>query len=1026
MPIIERLRELLKTLMVSNPDSFVLPVAWAKYRDIIQSNLVSDEANFQIVFDAIDRRNRRLIMPGIEKDNTTQQRLIQILDSTLSGSFDNDMLKQCWKLDDDKSMLLRVVLDWSTSSYRPGYSKIYVAARIFRFWSKSGAEITNAILDFVASDACEKGRNKRSFYHLLSELARSEHFSVAKYLQWLVARGGLHDVKDVLPDGPCATRLLAELPTHNLSEAIVPLHSTLLSRAGFFVDEEEENMRICMAAINRTLPAMQADDDTRMDLDTVQVDDDINALIAPLSRSSKSEIGLWLRHKVRLQMQQPTIPPLDNWDTSTMKSSTSAITVTEFNRVRSYLELVEDYSMLADTLKLASSSNDAEVLASCTDTVNLHIKPLTAIGALSNLFEILVTRLRVLTEEQEFLPRVFLASLSDLATRIPSHKALAHRLSQDLVSSGRKTTADACSPVSDHVAITQASELDFVDEIEKILASGNSMDKATLDRLFQRVSMQLELSWTKPLQKQKQYGVLLTRLRPFDPRHFDVLMSAWVVRFLQMEERPRMMAALGPLVASGCLSFSVIAKSTGIVLETESSLGSSHSRTSQELVQLLLGVSDTTDSISAEDAYRLRIKQSHIQTDSPEAVLTSIRQDLERSKSAKSKDATQDTSLLIYQHDTYKVLQQYALSYPDMIIRVLVLPLIKNGDSRGGRVITAFVDRLLSGKKGDDDITTEAILNIANDLTLPFCQIKLESMFSGEDSDMSGTDESRSGRLQAFDSAIEAAVNSGKTAWASIVPLLEVSVAQHLRRRSELQFLALFPSHKMAGTFDFSSMESRILHARNLLRIIDSTAYSIASSQTGTNNTNIAQDILTTLNGVRLLLSGTQMISIKEALITQWMPLLLSFVTLHTSEFEATKVGHEIRAKVILALSAVLLDLQTLDLNMEAAGDLMEQDFDLALHLIDALPDDVRQQCIRSLHDTISSPQMYYLFSFQANPSEGLVLCQKENAPTTSGERNEKLTPFVLRRWEMLGEPTPNIGENDTSLNLTLFGARRG
>ena len=36
---------------------------------------------------------------------------------------------------------------------------------------------------------------------------------------------------------------------------------------------------------------------------------------------------------------------------------------------------------------------------------------------------------------------------------------------------------------------------------------------------------------------------------------------------------------------------------------------------------------------------------------------------------------------------------------------------------------------------------------------------------------------------------------------------------------------------------------------------------------------------------------------------------------------------------------------------------------------------------------------------------------------------NEKLVPFVPRRWEILSEPTPNVGENDTSLSLTLFDA---
>ena len=35
----------------------------------------------------------------------------------------------------------------------------------------------------------------------------------------------------------------------------------------------------------------------------------------------------------------------------------------------------------------------------------------------------------------------------------------------------------------------------------------------------------------------------------------------------------------------------------------------------------------------------------------------------------------------------------------------------------------------------------------------------------------------------------------------------------------------------------------------------------------------------------------------------------------------------------------------------------------------------------------------------------------------------ERLSPFILRRWEVLSEPTPNVGENDTSLSLGLFEA---
>ena len=37
----------------------------------------------------------------------------------------------------------------------------------------------------------------------------------------------------------------------------------------------------------------------------------------------------------------------------------------------------------------------------------------------------------------------------------------------------------------------------------------------------------------------------------------------------------------------------------------------------------------------------------------------------------------------------------------------------------------------------------------------------------------------------------------------------------------------------------------------------------------------------------------------------------------------------------------------------------------------------------------------------------------------------ERLTPFQFRRWEMLNEPTPNVGENDTAVDLGLFEARK-
>jgi len=1010
--------------MASHTDSFVIPKVWTRHRDVIMSDLGTDDERFVSILAALDRRNSRLNVSSTEKALTARRRLIQLLDTTLLGPLTNEIALQCWDMDDDKSMLFRTILEWSSSSYRPGNAKIYVAARIMRSWGKFGADITGAILDFLDSALCSSGRQNSAFYHLVSELARSDHFSTPKYLEWLIARGGLFDATDVAPDGPCATRLLAEIPTHNLSESIAELRGTLLSRAGFLVDEEEDRVREFMAFMNRNLPGMQATVDVELEPQSFGVD--LVSLSSQASRTTKSKLGLWLRRKVGLQMVQPTIPPLDDWDDSPMKGGTSAITSSDFNTVRRYLELIGDYSMLADVLKIVTSSNDAEVLASCADTLDLHIEIFAAIGALKGLFDILITRLRALTDEIDSIPRVFLVSLSELASRLPEQTMIAQQLAQELAQSDRKTAADACSPVSDHMALVQTAEADFTDEIEKVLASGNSMDQATLERLFQRIILRLEESWEKSPEQQRSCGLLLTRLRTFDAQQFDILMTGWVKRLLRLQSRPTMIQSFGPLISFGCLSLRDVIVSSS---STEGKGRPQAASTAHEALALLIASSSLPEAMTVEEGYRLRIRQAHMQKDHPVEVLNVIRHVFGEPIESDNSDNLLDTKILLGGVDFHELLQGLVLSDVYGFTDNLVVPLLQSSTAEAVATIGEHVDTLLSASNENGSITTEVLLNLADDLSLPFCQVKLASMFRREDTVMEGV-EGQSEDLEGFDRAIESAVTAGKTTWASIVPLLDASIARRLRQRAEARFLALFPSPRTMSGED--SMQTRITHAENLLHIIDATAYSMSTTTSFPYVANLASDIVTTLNGLWLLLSNSQSQDIRESIMSKWLPLLLSFTTIHASAFEATKAGHENRAKTILALAAIFLQMQTLDTTTEDIKNLIEQTFDLALYLVDSLPEDMRQQCIRSLRETVSSPRISYLFSFAANPTEWLVLSQKEKLVARPGagavERaveKEKLVPFSLKRWEMLGEPTPNVGENDTSLSLTLFGARR-
>lgn len=1029
-PLSDRLVQLLRGLMISNAESFIAPKTWLKHRETLISHLSSETEGLSSTLTAIDRRNTRLAGPGNEKDLNTRRRFIKLLDGVLSHPFAPELPRQWWQIDEDKDMLTQTVLEWATSYHRPGTAKIYAATRILRTWSQFGADATAAVLSFIDSAGCESGRNKSALYHLVSELARSDHFSTPRYLQWLIARGGLRDGADVVPDAPCCTRLLAELPTHNLSEGILELRATLLTRAEFSVDEEEEQIREYMAIINLDLPGMQTHVDQDLNvIDTPHSQQRIPTIVSA-SRTSKSELGLWLRQKVRIQMIQPTIPPLDDWDDSPMKRGTSAITAAEFNIIRQYLEFMDDYSMLADVMMIVASSNDAEVLASCADTLDLHLETFAAIGALRGLFDTLMSRLRPLSEETDSIPRGFLVSLSELAARLPEQEITAQQLAQELLRSDRKTAADACSPVSDHMALMETAEADFTDEIEKVLASGNSMDQGTLDRLFQRIILRSEASWEKSPEQQRSCGLLLTRLRTFDSKHFDMLMAAWLARLLQANSRPSLVNILGPLISFGCLALR-----DAILSYTSLASHMDPSSIALEMLALLTSPCLMSDIMTKQEAYRLRIKQAHMQKDHPGETLSFIRKALEHfppSKDSPENQQAVNLEALLDSSLMRELLQNLVLFDSNAFAQNLVRPLLQGIMPRPKHIINAAIDSLLIAGSGPETISTEVLLNSANDLSLPFCQVKLASMLIGEDTEVQDGEAARSRRLDAFDNAIKSAVNSGNTAWASIIPLLDSSVAQHLRHRAEQQFLALFPSPK-AMAIENSDVKDHVTQAQNVLRIINTTACSSpASPSSNSSYPGLGPDIVAACNGIWLLLSNSYTQDTKDCVITHWLPLLLSFIISHAAAFDTTKSGHESRARTILSLVAIYLQLQVLDINIEMANNLIEQTFDLALSLVDSLPEDMRQQCVRSLRDTASSPGVSYLLSYFPNPTEWLRMVQKERHPTGSGPADsrpvekEKLAPFVLRRWENLGEPTPNVGENDTSLSLTLFGARRG
>lgn len=146
-------------------------------------------------FEEIRKRNARLRALSESTRGAelmAHRTIIKVLDSTLSSPLNSRMIAlDLQSVSNDSNLLVQACLEWSASVHRYGHARVYIAARLLREWHGIGINVETPILDFVKarSDACDLDLS--SFYKVVVELVQSRHFSVGRYLQWVIANGFL-------------------------------------------------------------------------------------------------------------------------------------------------------------------------------------------------------------------------------------------------------------------------------------------------------------------------------------------------------------------------------------------------------------------------------------------------------------------------------------------------------------------------------------------------------------------------------------------------------------------------------------------------------------------------------------------------------------------------------------------------------------------------------------------------------------------------------------------------------------------
>ncbi|KAL8691635.1 MAG: hypothetical protein Q9218_003190 [Villophora microphyllina] len=192
--MIDEIEDLLRNLLSSSPASFLLPESWQKYEPLLRAMTESSDPVLYAQLEHISMRNMRMRTSSMscgESDAIIDQEVISILDTMSSNSDLARFAMDLWATARDPDSLIRICLQWSSSVFRSGQRRIYIAASLLRKWHGMGIDVESCILNFLSAESNTCGLERTSLYRVIAELARTKHFSLSNYLQWAIATGVL-------------------------------------------------------------------------------------------------------------------------------------------------------------------------------------------------------------------------------------------------------------------------------------------------------------------------------------------------------------------------------------------------------------------------------------------------------------------------------------------------------------------------------------------------------------------------------------------------------------------------------------------------------------------------------------------------------------------------------------------------------------------------------------------------------------------------------------------------------------------
>ena len=1014
VPLIKTLSQLVRAFAHSRPLLFLMPQQWTDYEESFKACLDLEKDGDRTLFANLGKHNldTKVVRDQSALEVTsTKQKVLGILDAA-RAPFEVEAISQsCLDECSDHDLLIDVTVAWAATPFRTCNSRKYLCINLLRRWHEKGINVDEPIKDILLDQASPPLWDWDIFFHITSDLVRSQTISISRFLQMAIARGAIK--ADRTPQSEVfrspVLRMVEEAPMVNMPVHVKNLRHNLLKRAGVSVENEQywiiaEQTKLC-----EKLPSLFGG------VEYALSQNEASSATTRRSRCAQLEVARWILNHVA--KRKSDVSKLSRHKAATTHEAGS-LAYDEFVRVRATLEELDDIPILADVLRHTCISEDENTLTAIIETLNAHHKEFSAIGALEPLSTLIFGQYLKLRASSP--ARALTISLLDLVDNTQTLVANRRQLLEDLARGDKNIVIAACSPISDYMAenLQQAGQ-SFIDEFDQLLSTGNIMDDQAMSRLFHTLAERTEAS-----SKAKQDDLIslchmLFRLMAFRPKQYEQLLLKWLKRLLQ-NHQPDILTLL---MGTGVVSLEdIMATSSEFTLTPDSA---DTSRMKDKVQRTLLSLLETSTALEAlqQDSIVYRLKYCRSQC------LSSTRQDviqavgtIRNSKLARSE--------LVASKDSWEI--RHLLEHP--------LPGLPNS-RKAMENVAAIVSEVLgiSADLSENSSMISSIVRIHDPCSLPF-RVSLLSTFYDSIRPQLGDSGSQGQASQMLFEAIQEATQKDMSCL-SLISGLGVEVMRNIRQRAEEAFLAIPPPYGAPPERD-QAAKSR----QTLMDIVAKTSFTVPENGIMSTLSTVSERFQALLRFISIqvqqqAVEGSEQVLIWSDELGDYVCQLLRLINIHRPSFASpSTASSQSQAQLVvrmlllltsLALHPSLQDLTSVlpDQPIQSLAALPNKIFNTAALLSDGLAEEPRVVLARHLKDKMRDLNARFLFGSLNSDVDSLSTQDDLIITREKVEGKEQLSAeYKVKNWELI--QAINAGgaagstSNDTGMSLSLFQGR--